>query len=237
MNRKNNIRGFSLLELSIVLVIVSVALGSSLFILGKYSENNKRKITDARIQQVMVAIKKYAARYNRLPCPANMGTSERTQNYGWGRYSAGNCVNVSFMDAGKTSTGMVPINNLGLYPSLALDGWGNRLRYTIRSAHAADNAFTGATVPVPAEYLTTTNYAGNGYAGVVVTVLSSGENAFRAYSARGSHTVPDGMAYDPKEDSNSSGFAFSVSMPYGLFDDIVYFWTYRQIKSDHLNKL
>ena len=115
-------RGFSLLELSIVLIILGL-LSSSLLAdfstLRTVAETNEaqRQLDNAR-----EALLGFAISHGRLPCPAAPGGSgiESPEN-------GGNCTNPwdGFLPA--ISLGLQPVNDQGY----ALDPWGNPIRYAI----------------------------------------------------------------------------------------------------------
>lgn len=115
--------GFSLLELSIVLIIVALLFGSLLPGLSSFYQNAKHE-EEARQQlnETREALLGFASRYGRLPCPAAPATRgiESTDPGG---------------DCTHAWNGLLPAISLGLHPvseqGYALDPWGNPLRYAI----------------------------------------------------------------------------------------------------------
>ncbi|MDI1238576.1 MAG: type II secretion system protein [Polaromonas sp.] len=142
-------RGFSLIEIALVLVIVGLALGGIAAALGPQLENKKISDTQNRIKEASDAIMAFAMVNGRLPCPAappagvaaaNRGTSDPANP---GR---GLCV---------TFEGFVPARTLGLgeqgvggaSEGLIQDAWGFGLRYRV-----ARVVYTGAgNQPAPVD--------------------------------------------------------------------------------------
>lgn len=112
--------GFTLLEMSIVLAIVGVLLGSLMQPLGSRLEEHKRAITQTQLLGVLEATKGFLSVQRRLPCPAMPGSN------GW---ELPEC-------AGDLAAGYVPVATLGLQgprdaQGLLLDSWGRRIRYVV----------------------------------------------------------------------------------------------------------
>ncbi|MDQ5916609.1 MAG: hypothetical protein QG584_2503, partial [Pseudomonadota bacterium] len=62
--------GFTLVELTIVLVIIALLAGGMLVSLSAQQESAARSTTERRITEVIEALSGYAAANGRLPCPA-----------------------------------------------------------------------------------------------------------------------------------------------------------------------
>ncbi len=124
-------RGFTLIEMAVVLVVVSLVLGSLLVPLASQVEQRKIAGTELNLELAREAVLAFAAARGRLPCPA--GTDGGQESFVSGGSAAdGRCA---------TSLGFLPAATLGLSPldadGYARDGWGmeqNRIRYAVRSA-------------------------------------------------------------------------------------------------------
>jgi prepilin-type N-terminal cleavage/methylation domain-containing protein len=121
--------GFTLIEMAVVLVVVSLVLGSLLVPLASQVEQRRIDGTAQTLEQAREALLAFAAARGRLPCPAGAtnGQEVLTTNV-----ATGDCV--SFW-------GFLPAATLGLSPldadGYARDGWGldqNRIRYAVRNA-------------------------------------------------------------------------------------------------------
>lgn len=180
--------GFSLIELSVIIFVLSILVAGSLSILGGSSKINKKLITQERINRIYRAIGTYVSKNYHLPCPAPLSMTMSNSNYafeggdpiatstartcpGSGIYSSNNVSNITY--------GMVPVYSLGLSDEMSLDGYGNRLSYVV------------------VDYLTSPNYND------VSALLSEGfsyykENAaqmIQIYNKKSSKIIKDKVAF------------------------------------------
>jgi type II secretory pathway pseudopilin PulG len=118
--------GFSLVEMAIVIVIITLLLGAILVPLG--TQADQRKIDDAKntLDNIRQALIGYAVANGYLPCPdETLATGIGTPNDGVeDRDSSGNC---------QKNRGNVPWSTLGTSPT---DPWGNRYFYAITPEYA-----------------------------------------------------------------------------------------------------
>ena len=83
-----NHKGFSLIEIAIVMVIIGFMLASLLGPLGNRMEQSKIEQTSKQIDDILEAIYGYAVINSRLPCPAilvpglTLGTEDRNAGTG-----------------------------------------------------------------------------------------------------------------------------------------------------------
>ena len=127
MTSKRSTSGFTLVELSIVLVIIALLAGGLLLSVGAQQEQAARSITEKRIADTIDALIGYAAANGRLPCPAAPATTGVEAPPG-----GGNCTNDwdGFVPARTLSRGPTDINGY------LLDAWDNPIRYAITNANA-----------------------------------------------------------------------------------------------------
>jgi prepilin-type N-terminal cleavage/methylation domain-containing protein len=125
--------GFSLIELALVLVIVTLALGGALVPLNAQIEQRRLSETAQILNEVNDALLGFAIRNGRLPCPATSASNGVEDPVG-----GGSCTNSYY--------GYVPAVSLGLghldVNGFLLDAWGNRVRYAVTST--GNWAFTSA---------------------------------------------------------------------------------------------
>ena len=129
-------RGFTLIEMAVVLVVIALLLGSLLVPLASQVEQRRIDSTAQLLEQARDAVLAFAAVRGRLPCPAGTvnGQEVLTTNA-----ATGDCANF---------WGFLPAATLGLNPldsdGYARDGWGleqNRIRYAVRNATAGGQPF------------------------------------------------------------------------------------------------
>ncbi len=132
--------GFSLIELAIVLLIVSLLAGGLMMTLSAQQENSAIAETQRRLADARDALLGFAAANGRLPCPAAPASSGVEAPLGGGA-----CNN--------NWDGFLPAITLGITPTnengYAVDAWGNPIRYAITN-------FSNSTY-CPNQCFTTTN--------------------------------------------------------------------------------
>jgi|MudIll2142460700_1097286.scaffolds.fasta_scaffold04180_5 prepilin-type N-terminal cleavage/methylation domain-containing protein len=159
-------RGFTLIELSVVVAIVALLLGGLLLTLSASQEIRAYEETNRRMEQAREALVGFAVQYGRLPCPATAASNGR-EAFDTG--AGGNATN----GLCAVWDGFFPAAELGLSPADAngylIDAWGtsadqkNRIRYSVSDANTqsftktngirtvmlADPTVAGATVEKP----------------------------------------------------------------------------------------
>lgn len=149
--RAKQTQGFTLIELSIVLTILSILLGVGLGIGTTQIVLVKQKETKRRMEVINRAIENYVEIYHRLPCPADITDQltdsvnfgkERSQNYDNKPYACDDSGAGVFRTVGadpsdnldpdnKVVWGMLPVATLQLPDYMAFDGWGRRFVYAM----------------------------------------------------------------------------------------------------------
>ena len=122
------LKGFTLVEMSIVLVILGVLLSGLITPFSTQLDASKRKGAETQLQDVHEALLGFSANNGRLPCPATVASNGLSAP----NFATATCT---------TNTGFVPVNTLGLNGAVdtngrLLDPWLNPLRYTLTTANA-----------------------------------------------------------------------------------------------------
>ena len=107
-------RGFTLLEMAIVLVIMGLILGGLLVPLGAKMENERRISTDSSLTVIKNALFGFAVINKRLPCPDTNGDGQEEAS----------CANTE---------GEIPWVTLGIS---RYDAWGRPYRYRVDNAYS-----------------------------------------------------------------------------------------------------
>lgn len=132
------IKGFSLVEMAVVLVILGFVLSALLLPLQAQRNQLFQSETENTLALAKKALIGYAQANGRLPCPAtatnfqgntDAGSLGQESPLGGTRASAPVALNCA------TQSGFLPAATLGLQPAdpqgFALDAWNNRIRYAI----------------------------------------------------------------------------------------------------------
>ncbi len=126
-------RGFTLIEMAIVLAIIGLLLGGGLIALGPMIDKTHQNQTVASLDQIETALVLFAIRNNRLPCPADGSLGAAAATYGQelvGTMSAGIAATCTV----GVAKAVIPWITLGLDENNSVDGWGRRISYI--PAHA-----------------------------------------------------------------------------------------------------
>lgn len=129
----NKQKGFTLIEIAVVLVIVGLLVGSFIGSISNRIETTRRDSTSNQLEDIKEAIIGHAIANGRLPCPTTTTGQGREQPAG-----GGVCT---------WQHGFIPGLTLGLSghynrDGLLTDSWGNPIRYSVSTADAS--AFTTA---------------------------------------------------------------------------------------------
>ena len=139
MNR--GARGFTLLEVALVLVILSLVISGLALPLAAQVAQRRQDETRMALEQAAEALLGFAASHGRLPCPAVAGRGEESFRAG-GDAANGACADFH--------GGYLPAAALGLWPldaqGFLRDAWGHRIRYAVagNTVGGVPNALTRA---------------------------------------------------------------------------------------------
>lgn len=227
-------RGFTLVELAIVLVIVALLSGGLMMTVSAQMESVATSETQRRLNDARDALLGYAAANGRLPCPAAPATTGVELPAG-----GGNCTN--------PWDGFLPAITLGLSPTnangYAVDGWGNPIRYAATTDKAtglcASSCFTttngariawngsGAVLKLAPDLLvcnTSTGMSGAGATAVCAAGVDLTNNAVAVVFSRGRNGALPPVSSDEQANGNADRlFVSHTPTPAGAneFDDLV----------------
>lgn len=119
-------RGFTLVEISVVLMIVTLLIGGSLGMVSMQLGQQKHRDTQKTLNMANDALEAYALANQYLPCPDTDGDLQEDR-------TGGQC---------DAFVGRLPTAQLGL---MLRDAWGNDLYYAVE----ATDAFTDSSVSLP----------------------------------------------------------------------------------------
>jgi len=120
-------RGFTLVEMAMVFVLIGFLVGGGLFALAPVIDKARINQTNATLDQVENALELFAIRYSRLPCPADGSLANTDPNYGLEQPVGGatTCTITGATDA----KAVIPWKTLGIDESYSVDAWATRLSY------------------------------------------------------------------------------------------------------------
>lgn len=219
--------GFSLIELALVLVILTLAVGGALVPLNAQIEQRRLDETTQLLNEVNDAVLGFAIRNGRLPCPASATSNGNEDPVGGGVCAS-------------PHNGYVPAVSLGLghldTQGYLLDAWGNRLRYAV--TQTASSAFTtaGGMKNAGLGALTSTLVVCESATGITnnscgtATPLTSGTNnappaVIFSSGKNGAVTAPAANTDEAANQDNDVVFVSHTPAPAGApggeFDDVV----------------
>ena len=214
-------RGFTLVEMAIVLLIVGLLLGTLMSPLSAQLDQRNYNETQQQINEIREALIGFAVTNGRFPRPATSATD--------------GAENPVLCATDSTCTGFIPWTTLGVKKT---DAWNKMIRYSVTPAYAAAAPFTMITAG--SKKVQTRDSAGAlsyliGSAAACApppatpcapaVIYSAGKNNW-GFSEDGT-ALPDGSATNADEDVNAAATAIFFSrnqstVPVGgEFDDIV----------------
>jgi len=160
-------KGFSLVELAVVMTIVALLLGGLIYTLSAQTEQRNFEETRRRLDQARELILAFAIINGRLPCPARSAATAAPVTIAGDEVvtTATGCIGDAVTDyygginAGVT-LGLLPARSIG-FPQVdpagfAVDAWGNRIRYAV-----ANLTTPAGPCPTP-HFVNATNLKANG---------------------------------------------------------------------------
>lgn len=200
-------RGYTLLEISVVLAIIATVLGLSLTAGSMQLRVASHQGTRNNMETVRDALDLYSSKNNRYPCPASLTDA----GAGYGIEVAGcdtACPAGLSCPAGGAVIGAVPFVTLGINKEVALDKWGGRIVYALDRVHAKDSRANLGTLVVR-DAGDNDILQSSAFGDAIYVLISHGPNGLGAYSASGvqnfacgagslevencDHTIPAGV--------------------------------------------
>lgn len=220
----NQQKGFTLVEMAMVLLIVGLLLGGLLVPLTAQMEQRNISDTQKALSEIKEAITGYALANGQLPCPAVPTIPTGQANAGIAQTPP--CT-------GTNSTGVLPWATLGVSET---DAWGNRYLYRVTDyfADSIASATYGCAPSTPPSLSSFalcssgtlnvlsaasggTTIAGN----VPVVIISHGKNGAGAYTPQGTQLAVGSNADEQANSDGSADTNYVSHTPTPTFDDLV----------------
>ena len=246
-SRENKLlKGFSLIELSVVLVIIAFLISAIMFTTQARIDASRIFVTKKRMQTIVDSLERYVQNYGHLPCPASPTATTDNKNYGWGTGSnrePANCVSAVNLAGSGTDRdlvmGMVPFKTLvpQLNQQIAIDGWGNRFTYIVVEGYTNESNYSETSTDL-GDTISICNNDSGSCSGqtdlgdnddIVYILIGHGDYDHNAYNDktgnRKSISTCDGSSGTCPMDAENgdSDRVFSFGMPNQDFDDYVIF--------------
>lgn len=195
MQEENSISGFSLLEVTMVMLIGGIVLGAAASGLSSYIDTKRSHVTKERLEEVDRALQRYLSLNGRYPCPASVSAAVGSANFGI--EVDANCASTSiptgatFTDTGPDSVlvriGAVPVRTLNLPEDFIGDPYGGRFTYAVTVPLASPGTYDrdgGDIAVIDSSGNSVINPAGSAH----YVIVSHGEDS------NGARTLLDGIS-------------------------------------------
>jgi prepilin-type N-terminal cleavage/methylation domain-containing protein len=237
--KKNFKKAFSLLELSIVILIISILIAGSMTASVTAMNNAKYKVTRDRMSEIYKAMGNYLINAKALPCPASL-TAIKSSDPTYGTSgTAGDCTLPGvYTNAGGTIVyGAIPAQTLGLNTDMTEDGFGSKFTYIVVKAltNITDTAGFGAAAVVGnlvvKESLSSAQQINNTSEAMFV-IISHGNNKLGAFNSNAAtQNVASTEQGEQKNHGSLTGsivtfadtYFISASANSDSFDDVLFY--------------
>lgn len=243
LRKSSKRRGFTLIELSVVIVIVSILITGAISV----SVNKVKKIkiddTKQRMEVIYKALKTYVQANNALPCPASItAVKTATNKYGLVAGTAGTCSDDP--DGGvyngtdtNLAYGMVPVQSLGLSEKFAEDAFGTKFSYVVEKGLTSALSYSNTTMIHIVDSYDNTGSTRAISTQAAFAIISHGPNKLGAYNANSSTSISRSSATNEKDndldESSDYDAVFVASATWDEnYDDIVFFKDIRNLLVD-----
>ncbi|HEY8608076.1 MAG TPA: prepilin-type N-terminal cleavage/methylation domain-containing protein [Noviherbaspirillum sp.] len=214
---KHPVRGFTLVEMAMVLLVIGLLLGGLIAPLGNQLE--QRRVTDTRngLEDIKEALLGYAAIHGRLPCPSTQADPANAA-YGMPDAAASPCPNKEGFLPWRVLD--VPeIDAWGARRTTAAAAWNGYWRYRVHDSFAAAAGIATTTAAPAGDYLRVRNSAGQALTPTtgpsdtpVAIVFSRGPN-FTSDGQNASYEATNGIYQADAESSNFDDITTWISRP------------------------
>ena len=219
----NSEEGFSLLEISIALIIIGLIGGFGLSAMTAQFQNRSIRVTKDHQEKVMRMLAAHVIKTGSLPLPSNPSAPRDQRGHQGGA-----------QDYQGASIGIIPYITLGIPEKVAKDGWGRYFTYAmstnlfnftpVQNSHNLLDAYlsqTDSTLIIQDQNSSRLSSSGDL---VSVILVSHGKYGHGAFDAQGKQK--QALVHGPLQETNATLNPIYVDAPLSItkdayFDDIV----------------
>jgi len=215
-------KAYTLVELSIVLVIISIFLSSGLNIFTNNIVQTKTVNTKEKLNIIYRSLAEYLMQNKKLPCPIILTLAkDKDTNLNYGAMISGCATSPN-----QITIGALPTRDLGLPNDMAEDDFGNKILYVVdnRLIPAAQSNFNATNFSDGA-----ISISGQSSTKPVLLLLSFGANSCGSYKTNGQQNTICNLGNDgsgQNENSNNDTTFATSDNTTPKFDDVVLTKTY-----------
>lgn len=208
MRKLSEKSGFTLVELAIVIVIISIVAGTIMLETVTGASARAQEITIKRMTAIEQSLYSFYKSYLYIPCPAPGNVALDSAAFGRDTAGSGNCPSDTNAYIYKTNVimGSVPVKTLNLPDEYALDGWGRRISYMVDLNYTRVNSFPTSRINVRASTVTAIIAT---YPALLISYGKSGNGAFPADGSTPANRI---WAYSGNGNTNEKENAAAGSM-------------------------
>ncbi|MBL6664417.1 MAG: type II secretion system protein [Rickettsiales bacterium] len=250
-------RAYSLLEMAIVILIISILATGALSVYFSLDSGIKEDENEKKFSIIYKAIGKYVHENGALPCPASINVARRlASSTSFGVAGTAGICQQDGVYLGTVETnlayGMIPVQDLELELDYALDAYGNKFTYIVDKRFTSSGSTDGFGSIYPATSIMTVNDKAGGQThkitdDAVFVIISHGRNGLGAYgenltSISSSKEPFDAdeeenfditiLNLDPTNTANFDNNFINKSFDNETFDDMLFFKTRDEIVMD-----
>ena len=212
-------KAYTLVELSIVLVIIAIFLSSGLNIFTNNIVQTKTVNTKEKLNIIYKSLAEYLMTQKRLPCPTLL-TKPKDSETSYGSPNATPC----------STTGGVPTRALDLPSDMAEDDFGNKILYVVDARLTASPVFVAPVTTIDGQGAITiiNNRTLETSTKPMLLLLSYGANSCGATKINAQQNAlcldnNDGADQSENSDNNTT---FTTTSTHPKFDDVILTKTY-----------
>lgn len=223
-------KAFTLLEISIVLVIASILLSLGIGIGRFFLQQNQIKSTKIKLKTIANALDVYLIQNNKLPCPAGLKKSTGIALNNCATTDTTNGVFVS----NNVARGWIPYETLNISRDTVYDDWGNKITYTVAvdatsNFNKLSNNFSGISIYNDSKSKLITSKA-------IYSLNSHGKNALGAYNKSNNQVSITNISNEEKTNIASSTVDNNKFLYFNnlkTYDDLGFYTTKFQVIVDN----